>query len=92
MENRITDFGNSKKKKAKAAARKSKGKNATDRFPGKGAGGGDRFTWTAEKEAPLLWWWETDEAARVPWGLARLLGLLLRSAWSGCWGLRERRM
>lgn len=41
-------------------------------------GGEGELGWTAEAEAPVLWWWETDEASRVPWGVARLLGLLLR--------------
>lgn len=46
---------------------------------GSKAGEGDGGSgWTAEAEAPVLWWWETDDAARVPWGLARFLGLLLR--------------
>eukprot|EP00752_Nemacystus_decipiens_P003624 g3341.t1 len=65
-------FGNSKKKKKKSKENQSK--------PGgsDGAGGETGSGWTAEAEAPVLWWWETDEAGRVPWALARLLGLLLR--------------
>lgn len=56
------------KKKKKMKANKS--------MPAEGDGGGS--AWIAEAEAPVLWWWETDDAARVPWGVARLLGLLLR--------------
>ncbi|CAN0301532.1 unnamed protein product, partial [Ectocarpus sp. 8 AP-2014] len=75
-------FGNSKKKKAKKAKAKGVGggANSAGSSTGKGGvgeeGGGD--AWRAEAEATVVWWWETDEEARVPWAVARLLGLLLR--------------
>eukprot|EP00903_Cladosiphon_okamuranus_P011168 g10541.t1 len=67
-------FGNSRKKKKKIKANNSNGGEGDRDGPGNEKGSG----WRAEAEAPVLWWWETDEAARVPWGVARLLGLLLR--------------
>lgn len=76
-------FGNSKKKKKKKAQEKQQQQKSDD--PGgndrgdHGEGAGEELArWDAEAEAPVLWWWETDDAARVPWGVARLLGLLLR--------------
>ncbi|CAM9301057.1 unnamed protein product [Ectocarpus sp. 12 AP-2014] len=74
-------FGNSKKKKKKKAKAKGVGGAASPGgSTGKGdvgeEGGGD--AWRAEAEATVLWWWETDEEARIPWAVARLLGLLLR--------------
>lgn len=75
-----TGFGGKKKKKAKVK-QKSKGQDGEGGgTEEEGTGDGKGLAWTAKAEAPMLWWWETDEAARVPWGLARLLGLLLR--WS----------
>lgn len=65
---------NSKKRKAhKAKAARSKQPS-----PPKSDRDGRVLAWSAEAEAPLLWWWETDSNARTPWGVARLLGLLLR--------------
>ncbi|CAM9213148.1 unnamed protein product [Ectocarpus sp. 6 AP-2014] len=74
-------FGNSKKKKKKKAKAKGVGGGASaGSSTAKGGvreeGEGD--AWRAEAEATVLWWWETDEEARVPWAVARLLGLLLR--------------
>ncbi|CAM9306368.1 unnamed protein product [Pylaiella littoralis] len=85
-------FGNSKRKKKKKKEKEMMmakkldtakgGAEAAGGSAGEGEGGvreGDGVVgWTAEAEAPVMWWWETDDAARVPWGVARLLGLLLR--------------
>lgn len=85
-------FGNSKRKKKKKKEKEMMmakkldtakgGAEAAGGSAGEGEGGvreGDGVAgWTAEAEAPVMWWWETDDAARVPWGVARLLGLLLR--------------
>ena len=71
----IAGFGKSKKKKGKKKT--SKNDDPKDQENG-GKGEEKGFAWTAEAEAPLVYWWETDDASRVPWGIARLLGLVLR--------------
>lgn len=77
-----TGFGNSKKKKKKKVKAKGSGTEAgAGGSTGKGSvrkDGEEGVAWRAEAEATVLWWWETDEDARVPWAVARLLGLLLR--------------